>query len=38
MINSDGSITGSVEGTMGGALGGAIMICSKKVGDTCTNE
>ena len=37
-INSDGSITGGVEGTMGGALGGAIMICSKKVGDTCVNQ
>ena len=37
-INPDGSITGGVEGTMGGALGGAIMICSKKVGDTCVNQ
>lgn len=37
-INSDGSITGGVEGTMGGALGGAIMICSKKVGETCVNQ
>ena len=37
-INSDGSITGGIEGTMGGALGRAVMICSKKVGDTCANE
>ena len=33
-INSDGSITGGVEGTMGGA----VMICSKKVGETCVNQ